>query len=160
MQTCETQANRYNASMRRAAAVISLAILLAANVGCVRRTISIDSTPPGALVWVNDQELGRTPFETDFLFYGTYDVRLVHPEREPQLTTGHARPPLWDNIPLDLAAEMLPMHLQSRVHWHYDLEPRQDEPEALLQRANQFRARVSVGENASSESSESPETRN
>ena len=44
--------------------------------GCVKRTISISSNPSGALVWVNDREVGRTPVEFEFLYYGEYDLRL------------------------------------------------------------------------------------
>ena len=55
--------------------------------GCVRRTISIVSNPPGALVWLNDREVGRTPIEVEFLYYGTYDVRIVKDGYEPLITT-------------------------------------------------------------------------
>ncbi|MFB3120043.1 MAG: PEGA domain-containing protein [Stenotrophomonas maltophilia] len=39
----------------------------------------ITSEPPGALVWLNDREIGRTPVDVDFEFYGRYDVRLHLP---------------------------------------------------------------------------------
>jgi hypothetical protein len=50
-------------------------------VGCVERTISITSEPRGALVYLNDEEVGRTPVSVPFTYYGVYDVRL---EREPE----------------------------------------------------------------------------
>src|SRR5688500_18580755 len=46
--------------------------------GCVVREMVIDSEPRGALVYLNDQEIGRTPLTKEFTWYGTYDavVRL------------------------------------------------------------------------------------
>ncbi|MCC5829414.1 MAG: PEGA domain-containing protein [Phycisphaeraceae bacterium] len=49
--------------------------------GCVRRTITITSEPSGALVHLNDQEVGRTPLTIGFTHYGVYDVRLTHEGR-------------------------------------------------------------------------------
>ena len=58
--------------------------------GCVKRTIMVTSDPEGALVWLNEREVGRTPVEVEFLYYGTYDVRLVKDGYEPLLTKGEA----------------------------------------------------------------------
>lgn len=49
--------------------------------GCVRRTITITSEPSGALVHLNDTEIGRTPVTVGFTHYGVYDVRLSHEGR-------------------------------------------------------------------------------
>jgi hypothetical protein len=63
--------------------VLGAATLLA---GCVERTITINSEPQGALVYLNDEEVGRTPVSVPFLYYGTYDVRLEH---EPEWMSVH-----------------------------------------------------------------------
>ena len=47
--------------------------------GCVERELVVESDPDGALVYMNDQELGRTPIRRDFQWYGTYDVVVVAP---------------------------------------------------------------------------------
>jgi hypothetical protein len=109
--------------------------------GCVRRTMTIRSSPPGALVWVNDREIGRTPLDVDFLHYGTYDVRLELEGYEPLATTGKAQPPWWDVVGPDLLAELLPLDLQSDVLWEYQLEPVVHDREALIRRARELRAR-------------------
>jgi hypothetical protein len=57
-------------------AVLACASLLA---GCLERTITITSDPTGALVHLNDAEVGRTPVTVPFTFYGNYTVRLEHP---------------------------------------------------------------------------------
>ena len=108
--------------------------------GCVRRTITITSDPPGALVWLNDREVGRTPLDVDFLHYGDYDVRLVADGYEPLTTSGLAKPPWWDNVPLDLGAELLPTRLEHHVTWHYELDPLDEDVAALRERAEAMRA--------------------
>jgi hypothetical protein len=115
--------------------------------GCVRRTLMITSDPPGALVWLNDREVGRTPLEVDFLHYGTYDVRLELEGREPLLTSGRASPPWWDLVPLDLVAELVPGEPRSRIVWHYVLDPVDTDVDALAARAREMRARA-LGEEA------------
>ena len=110
--------------------------------GCVRRTISIVTEPPGALVWLNDREVGRTPIEVEFLYYGTYDVRIVKDGYEPLITFGRADAPLWDMVGIDLAAELLPLELHSRIEWIYQLEPAMFDEPGLIQRARDLRAQV------------------
>ena len=60
--------------------------------GCGRqeRVIEITSEPAGAVVWLNDRELGRTPVQTEFLFFGVYDVRLALEGYEPVVTSREA----------------------------------------------------------------------
>ena len=102
----------------------------------------ITSEPPGALVWLNDREIGRTPVDVDFEFYGRYDVRLHLPGSEPLMTSGNASPPVWEAIGLDLIAEMVPITLHRRIKWHYVLRPRDDDPEALIGRAQRLRSEI------------------
>lgn len=127
-------------------ACLAAAALVLAAPGCVRRTIRITSDPSGALVWINDREVGRTPVEVEFVHYGTYDVRLVRDGCEPLLTAGDARPPWWDNLGFDLVAEVAPLELRSSIAWHYELEPVETDPLALrrglVDRARELRSRV------------------
>ena len=43
----------------------------------MQRRLTIRSNPPGALVYVDDYQIGTTPVSTDFVYYGTRKVRLV-----------------------------------------------------------------------------------
>lgn len=119
--------------------------------GCVERTISITSEPPGAIVWLNDVEIGRTPVETDFTFYGTYDVRLRLEGYEPLLTSRKANAPVYDWPGLDLVAEAVPADIESRTEWHFVLAPLPEREEgadrdalheALIERARNTRGQV------------------
>jgi len=52
--------NDYNAVMPRLSALILIACLCVLSLGCVERRLMITSEPSGALVYLNDQEIGRT----------------------------------------------------------------------------------------------------
>lgn len=140
---------QYNPLMARRC-LLSMVVMVFCAAGCVRRTISISSTPPGALVWLNGREVGRTPVEVDFLYYGEYDVQLVAEGHEPVLTSGMAKPPWWDSIPFDFVAELMPGQRTAKIAWHYELHPRNDDPQALIQRAQQLRERLTPAAEAAS----------
>src|SRR3954464_14934982 len=125
------------------AAVLSF-ILVGCLSGCatVERRVTILSDPPGALVYVNDQEIGRTPVERDFTWYGVYDVNV----RKDGYDTKHAKTkvlaPVWQWPPIDLFVEMLPLHLKDRRTLHYHLTPTTTaaaDPDLMLSRAEQLR---------------------
>ena len=110
--------------------------------GCVRRTIEITSEPEGALVWLNDREVGRTPCSIEFTHYGRYDVRLRRDGFEPISGFGDADEPAWDFAGADLIAEIIPAKLTSRVKWHFTMIPTDSDEAAVLERAKQMRIRI------------------
>ncbi len=119
-------------------------LLALAHSGCVRRTIAITSTPADALVYVNDREIGRTPCEVEFMFYGEYDVRIKRDGYESVIGSGTASAPIWDFIGADLVAEMAPIALESRVEWHFELIPSDNSHNDLLVRARALRESVTT----------------
>lgn len=117
--------------------------------GCIQRTLVITSEPEGAIVWLNDTEVGRTPLETDFTFYGTYDVRIRKDGYEPLLTHRTANTPYYEYAPIDLFVMALPWTTETRIKWHFELEPLAEkalppeEAEAqLLKRADELRSKT------------------
>ena len=122
-----------------AIAMAALALTTAGLGGCVRRVVTITSDPSGATVWLNDRELGRTPVEAEFTYYGTYDVRLQKDGYEPLDTSADARSPWWDTIGLDFGAELVPAQLKSENRWHFQLVPTSTDTDALLERAKALR---------------------
>ena len=150
-------------SILRQLSLVAAASTVALLSGCVDRTITINSDPPGALVWLNDQEIGRTPVTVDFLHYGTYDVRLALDGYEPLMTSGHAATPLWDAPGFDLLAEAWPGGVESKVVWNYTLEPTPENIDDLTDRARTFRSEHGFGvpeapEEAESTPDSEPET--
>jgi hypothetical protein len=117
--------------------------------GCLERRVSITSEPPGALVTANDVELGRTPCEASFTFYGSYDVRVELEGYEPQRLKVVAQSPLYEYPPFDLVAIVMPWQIENVVPWHFKLErqlesvqPREQLEAGLLERAQALRAEV------------------
>ena len=107
--------------------------------GCVKRTISISSIPDGALVWVNDREMGRTPLSFDFTYYGEYDVRLKLDGFEPIMSSRWATSPMWDLPIIDLATEVVNPSAHSDIRWEFAFDPRNNDPSHLIQNATMFR---------------------
>jgi hypothetical protein len=90
-------------------------------------------------VWVNDREVGRTPVELDFLYYGAYDVRIEHETCESIMTSRRIDAPWWDAPFIDIAAEALPVQMLSTPVWHFELSPKNNNLNDLLDRATLFR---------------------
>lgn len=112
--------------------------------GCeTERTITVTSDPSGALVHLNDVEVGRTPVTVPFTFYGVYDVRLEREGCQPLWTEQKADAPWWEMPGPDLVAMLTP---DPEVHldWHFELEqatpPEEVDPEILLDHARQLEA--------------------
>ena len=105
--------------VRRALALLALTPALG---GCLERTVTITSEPPGALVILNDEEIGRTPVETGFRYFGVYDVRLQREGFEPLVTEKEAAAPIWEYPGIDLLAILAPWRVKTHLEWHFDLE--------------------------------------
>lgn len=130
---------------RRAASIL---LLMAAGggaaVGCVRRTLTIDTEPQGALVFLNDEEVGRTPVNVDFTWYGDYDI-IIRKDGYQTLQT-HARivEPWYQIPPVDLFAESFwPGEVHDRHALSYTLAPYVPaDRAAVLERAEELRTRT------------------
>jgi hypothetical protein len=134
------------ARLQRPILLVLTAVLAA---GCVEREITITSEPDGALVHLNDQEVGRTPVDVPFTFYGTYDVRLEKQGYEPLWTEKQAKAPWWEYPGPDLVAEAVP-GARSNPTWHFQLSEatptNQRSPRELLENADRLRRRLRGGE--------------
>ena len=123
----------------RAAMAILLCACAASLAGCVERRLFIDSDPPGALVWLNDAQLGRTPVDVRIVHDGTYDLRLEKEGFEPVVTGAKVQGPLLDVVPLDLVVEVLPTDIRYETRFKLSLRPRDDSEAALVERAEGMR---------------------
>jgi len=123
------------------AATLAAALAMTGCYGQVQRTITIDSEPRGALCWLNDNEIGRTPVTVPFTWYGTYSVRLEHPGYEALVSEARVRAPISQWIPLDLAYETVVPGVHYDTHeFQFALKKAQPtDPEALRQRAEGLR---------------------
>jgi hypothetical protein len=109
--------------------------------GCVRRRLMVRSNPPGAMVYVDNQPIGTTPCATDFVYYGTREIRLVKPGYET-LSVNQSIPVPWFEIPpVDFVSEnVVPHKIQDYRTVTYNLVPQVIVPtEQLLGRAEELR---------------------
>lgn len=124
-------------------ALLLLVMSCLLSVGCVQRTISITSDPPGALVYLNDEEVGRTPVTVPFTFYGVYDVRMEAEGYQPLWTEQKAKAPWWETPGIDLIAETQP-NAKAELKWHFTMQeqaaPEDVDADKLLDHARQLRA--------------------
>ena len=110
-------------------------------VGCVRRRLNVRTNPPGALVYVDNQQIGTTPCSVDFTYYGTREIRLIKPGFET-LTVNQPIPTPWYQYPpLDFVSEnLIATKIRDNRTVTYDLAPQVIVPtQQLVDRGNQLR---------------------
>jgi PEGA domain len=127
-----------------------LALIGCTLAGCVERRMVITSEPEGALVTLNDVEVGSTPCEVDFTYFGVYDVRLKKEGFEPLATKAEAKAPFHEWPVIDLVAMAIPVKKRTKVEWHFILEPVVEDRAMLIQRAEELRGQMPAGEPAAS----------
>ncbi|MEE9296645.1 MAG: PEGA domain-containing protein [Phycisphaerae bacterium] len=108
--------------------IVVLAVMLPAIfpvTGCVRRTLKIETEPQGAMVYLNDEEVGPTPVSRDFTWYGDYDVIIRKDGFETLQTNIVVLPPWYQIPPVDFVADVLWPATIHDVHQHsFTLDPR------------------------------------
>lgn len=115
--------------------------------GCVRRRLLVRTEPAGALVSVDNQEIGNSPAASPFLYYGTRDVRIEADGYETQTLRHTINPPWYQIPPLDFIAETLwPFELRDERVIDTKLVPKTlQAPETIAARADQLRAQARTG---------------
>ena len=110
--------------------------------GCVRRRLTVRSDPPGALVYVDDQEIGRTPVATPFTYYGTRKFRLAKDGFETVTVNQKFSPPWYQIPPLDFFTENLwPTEIRDERAVDFELTPQANvSMNDVLSNADQLRS--------------------
>lgn len=124
--------------MKRPALLILIFAALSLT-ACADRRLHITSDPPGALVTLNDVQVGRTPLEVNFTSFGTYDVRLQRDGYATLLTSAKAKPELHDEPVADALSAILPERPRTNIYWHFVMDPLETDPDALITRARELR---------------------
>lgn len=126
---------------RRRWAWLLVMLVCAGQAGCVQRRLTIRSNPPGALVYIDDYQIGTTPVSTDFIYYGTRKVRLALSGYET-LTVMQPLPTPWYEYPgLDFVSEnLVPGEIRDERVVEFQLKPQMIVPSPqLLGRAENLR---------------------
>ena len=113
--------------------------------GCVQRVMHVRSDPPGAAVWLNDQQVGRTPFDREFVWYGNFDVVAREDGYQTLTTTREVTAPWWQWVPFDLLTDFLPVRDDETMR--LTLAPLgTPDPVAILRRGEQLQAQLEGSE--------------
>ncbi|MHC5061103.1 MAG: PEGA domain-containing protein [Planctomycetota bacterium] len=131
---------------KNAALACGAVVLLLALSGCVERKLTINTEPEGALVTLNDEEIGLSPVTVEFNWYGDYKVRISKEGYETLDTHRKLKGPLYDFVGLDFIAEILwPGRIVDEYEWEFALEPYQAPSRAeLLESAQRFSERAAA----------------
>jgi len=89
--------------------------------GCVHRSLTVLTEPPGARVYINDELKGETPITYDFTWYGAYRLTLRKDGFERMDDQRMIRAPIYLWIPFDLAMELVPLTIRDARTWSYIL---------------------------------------
>lgn len=111
-------ARRPRASLPSAALAATLAGLLVA-AGCrTTRVMDVTSDPPGALVRLDEEVIGRTPLEHEFLHYGRRRLTMYLPGYLTWSRRIEPEPRWYSRFPLDFVTEVLvPLGLTHRFEY-------------------------------------------
>ena len=120
-------------------AALGMATLLLT--GCVERKLTINTEPAGAMVTLNDEQIGESPVTVSFNWYGDYWVRAGKEGYETLQTHRELKAPWYDWFPMDFFAQVLyPGRIIDSYEWTFELAPRQDPTrEQLIEQADTLR---------------------
>jgi len=104
-----------------------LAIFLALSLvflnGCIKRNLHIRSNPSGAKVYFNEEYVGVTPLDYDFIYYAVHRVRLEREDYRPFEVLENIQPPVFSWFPIDFFFELLPYTFWDKKEVTYTLIP-------------------------------------
>lgn len=103
-------------------AVVSAMLFLCT--GCVERKITISTEPSGALVLLNDEEVGTSPVTVGFEWYGDYGVQISKDGYQTLKTHQNLKRPIADRFPVDFFADIFSSKIYE-YSWNFKLEPLQ-----------------------------------
>ena len=109
--------------------------------GCVERRLSINTKPQGALVSLNDEEIGESPVTVNFNWYGDYCVRISKEGYYTLNTHRDLKGPWYDHFPFDFFAQIVnPNRIVDSYEWTFELSPKhQISRDKLIQNANELK---------------------
>jgi hypothetical protein len=124
--------------------VVAAALAAVLLCGCVERKLTINTEPQGALITLNDEQIGVSPVTVSFNWYGDYWVRVSKEGFETLDTHRELKAPLHDRFPFDFFAGVLyPGQITDDYEWTFELAPRQDlTREQLLEQADALRTQI------------------
>lgn len=115
---------------------------LASCPACVRKTIAVYSDPPGATVYIDGLEVGRTPVDgIPFDFYGTRGIAVLKEGHLCERRTVEIDTPWYSYFPIDIVSELIiPWEIRDDRYYYFVLQRTEAvEDSALIRHAHQTR---------------------
>lgn len=127
--------------------ILLLCGLTIISTGCLRRRLTIRSNPPGALVYVDDVQIGHSPVSVPFTYYGTRTIRLEKDRFKTVEVQQNINSPWYQTPPLDFVSEVLiPFEIRDERAVNIDMLPLEPTNESeVLNRAKQIRQNSNQG---------------
>ena len=121
--------------------ILFYSILIISLNGCVERELKINTKPKGALVILNDEEIGVSPVTVSFEWYGDYWVRIRKQGYETIDTHKELKGPWYDHFPFDFFAQIVnPNRIVDSYEWTFELSPSQQiSRDELIQKAQELK---------------------
>ncbi len=111
--------------------------------GCVERRLTINTKPQGAMVLLNDEEIGNSPVTVSFEWYGDYNVRVSKEGFETLKTHRKLKAPWYDGFPFDFLTLLNPERTVDEYEWTFDLEPKKEvSREELIENAEELKKQL------------------
>jgi len=108
--------------------------------GCVERQLTINTQPQGAIVELNDEEIGESPVTVSFNWYGDYCVRISKEGYETLNTHRKLKGPWYDKFPFDFFAMLNSERTVDSYEWTFELAPKeQPSREELIRDAEELK---------------------
>jgi hypothetical protein len=111
-------------------------LLTALCAGCVERTYTILTTPPGAMVLENNREVGPAPVTRPFKYYGGYEFEIKADGFQTKRILQPISHPWYEYFPLDFISEnLIPWTIHDHREFRYTLDPLQVVPPEIVREA-------------------------
>ena len=129
--------------------------------GCrTRRVLAVESVPPGALVRFDEEIIGHTPLEHEFVHYGQRRLTLYLPGYHTWSQRLDLDPPLRARFPLDVIWELIiPLGRTDRRPYHVELQQDRGEDGAEEARVDTFLDRAWARREAAGNADEKPKSK-
>jgi hypothetical protein len=123
-------------------AIVSGMIVAVGLTGCVERKMLITTEPADAVVQVSDVEIGRSPVERTFTWYGDYDIIIRKEGYKTLKTHANLTRPWYEVPPLDFFSAIAPWTYHDRRYLHFKLDKLQlPDDDELIRRAGEMEQR-------------------
>jgi hypothetical protein len=135
-----------------------IATTLMTSTGCLRRRLTVRTSPPGAMLYVDRQPIGMTPVSTRFTYYGTRHFEIIKDGYRTEKFLRRFNPPWYELPGLAFVTETLwPFEKRDERLVDVQLSPEPVVPtEAVIASGQELRDQARMGLAVSAPASSTP----